>query len=220
MSESELDWIMPVYVINLPSRDERRKHIEQQFAGKTEFEVHFIEAVSHKVGAIGLWESICKVIHTAKERDEEIIVICEDDHFFTPAYNKDFFLAQLVEASRQNVELLIGGIGGFGHAVQVARHRFWTDWFYSTQFVVVFRSFFDKVLNYSFKEGDTADGVFSQLTMDKQTIFPFISVQKDFGYSDVTSSNDTYRGLIDHLFYNTEARLNMLYQVAQKFHSQ
>ena len=45
------------------------------------------------------------------------------------------------------------------------------------------------MLNYSFKGIDTADEVISQLANNKMVIYPFISEQKDFGYSDVTLSN-------------------------------
>ena len=47
------------------------------------------------------------------------------------------------------------------------------------------RSHFSKILNYNFKEGDTADGVLSHIADSPQVMYPPISTQKDFGYSDI-----------------------------------
>ena len=41
------------YVINLPERIDRRKHIETQFFNRPEFLLHFIEAETDKIGAVG-----------------------------------------------------------------------------------------------------------------------------------------------------------------------
>lgn len=211
------DWYLPTYVIHNPKRLERKIHIEHQFADKSEFDVQIIEAVIENNGAVGLWKSICKIIKIAQAAHEDCIVICEDDHTFTSAYNKAFFLAQLIEASRHHVELLIGGIGGFGQAVQLADYRFWIDWFYSTQFLVVFEPLFDKILEADFTATDTADGMLSTLTVEKQVIVPFLSVQTDFGYSDVTQANHVQRKLVEELFTYTEARLSYLKYIRHKY---
>lgn len=100
----------------------------------------------------------------------------------------------------QKAEVLSGGVGGFGHATPVGFHRYKVDWFWCTQFIIIFSSFFDKMLNYSFKDTDTADGVISQLANNKMVIYPFISEQKDFGYSDVTLSNMEQKGMIREHF--------------------
>lgn len=47
---------------------------------------------------------------------------------------------------------------------------------------------------------DTADGVLSELASYKLVIHPSISEQKDFGYSDVTQSNQEHAGRIREHF--------------------
>ena len=49
-------------------------------------------------------------------------------------------------------------------------------------------------------DDDTADGVLSELASCKMVIHPFISEQKDFGYSDVTQSNQEHVGRIREYF--------------------
>ena len=198
---------IPVYAINLPTRTERRKHLLNQFKNKKEFELILVDAVQEKKGTIGLWKSIRKVVQMAQKRHDEIMILCEDDHQFTKHYNRDKFLYNVVQAFKQGADLLCGGIGGYGDAISIASNRFRVNWFYCTQFVVITDKIFQKILDYEFKETDTADGVLSEIIENKQTLFPFVSVQKDFGYSDVTKSNDENRGLIESIFKHTEYRL-------------
>ena len=74
----------------------------------------------------------------AKEQEEDVIVICEDDHFFTENYSPGLLFKEIREAYMQGAELLSGGIGGFGQAIPVGYHRYWVDWFWSTQFIVIY----------------------------------------------------------------------------------
>lgn len=211
------EFYLPVYVINLKERIERRKHIEEQFHGKPEFELTWIEAVEHPIGAVGLWQSMVKAVRMAEANEDDIMIICEDDHTFTSAYSKKYLLTNIIQANEQGSELLSGGIGGFGAAVPVSANRYWVDWFWSTQFMVIFKPLFQKILDYDFKDTDTADGVLSILAKDKMVLYPFISIQKDFGYSDVTRSNNDVSGLVNHLFQQSDYRLRTIHHVAHKF---
>lgn len=220
MSNNKDDFYLPVYVINLKDRVERRRHIEEQFQGKTEFKLTWVEAVKHTIGAVGLWKSMVKAVQMADANDDDIMIICEDDHTFTSTYSKEYLLANIIQANEQGSELLSGGIAGFGIAVPAAANRYWVDWFWCTQFIVVFKPLFQKILDYDFKDIDTADGVLSDLAMNKMTLYPFISIQKDFGYSDVTRTNNEISGMITNHFRQTYMRLNVIHHVAHKFRQQ
>ena len=214
--QNECNFYIPVYVINLKRRTERRRHIEAQFLNKREFALTWIDAVEHPIGAVGLWKSMVMAVRTAIKNDDDIMIICEDDHTFTPAYNCQYLLDNIIGAYEQGADLLSGGIGGFGTAIPVAPNRYRIDWFWSTQFIVIFKHLFQKIIDYNFKDTDTADGVLSALSKDKMTIYPFISIQKDFGYSDVTRSNNEISGIIDCLFKKADFRLNLIHRVLQE----
>lgn len=211
------DIVIPTYIINLKERSDRLEHALIQFSGKTEFEIHVTEARKHKIGAVGLWESIVNIVSQVIDGDDDVIIICEDDHTFTEHYNRDEFIKNLIDASEQRVELLSGGIGGFGCAVPITKNRFWIDWFWCTQFIVLYRPIFHKILNYNFMETDTADGVLSEITSHKMVIYPFLSVQTDFGYSDVTRSNDKINGMISKHFNDAKNKMNVYYKAYLRF---
>lgn len=205
------DISVPTYVINLQERTDRREHILKEFSQRTEFDLIIVSACKHSRGAVGLWQSIRNIIILALENDDDVIVICEDDHKFTEHYSRDVFSETLLQAHYQGVEILLGGIGGFGVVQPLTRKSFWVSSFYSTQFMVLYRPIFSKILEVEFGEFDTADGILSDVTSNKVAFFPFISVQKDFGYSDVTALNNCTLGLVDKLFADTSARLEKIY---------
>lgn len=113
----EISVALPTFIINCKKREERKAHIIKEFEGCNEFNVHIIED-----GAIGLWQSICKIVQYAKQEHLDKILICEDDHCFTPHYNKEYLFSNIHQAQRQGALLLNGGIGGFGTGVRVSAH--------------------------------------------------------------------------------------------------
>lgn len=207
------DIYIPVYVINMKNRPERKEHIMREFEGRKEFNVNIIEACTHEKGTIGLWNSIVKIVNLAQMNDDDVIILCEDDHYFTEHYSAGLLMKEIKEAYMQEADLLSGGIGGFGYGVPVGYHRYWVDWLWCTQFVVVYRRFFNAILSYNFKDTDTADGVFSELSTNKMVIYPFISEQTDFGYSDVTQNNEKNKGIIREYFNKANSRLFMIQTV-------
>lgn len=213
----ENQFYIPTYIINLPERIERRAHMEKQFAGRDEFELHWVEAYRHRIGAVGLWQSIVRIIREAKINHEDAVLICEDDHCFTEHYSSQLLFTHIVAAHRQGAELLSGGIGNFGTAMHVAPSRFWIDWYWSNQFIIIYKRAYDKILNYTFEDTDTADGVFSNILQLKMVIWPFISVQKNFGYSDATPINQDKPSKIEQYFKDASEQLSTLNAVHQYF---
>lgn len=123
-------------------------------------------------------------------------------------------MENIIHAHEQGADILSGGIGGFGYAVPVDKNRYWIDWFWCTQFIVVYEKFFKTILDYNFKEDDTADGVISQLSNNLMTLYPFIQRQKEFGYSDITQGNRDNPNLITQHFERTDAYLSSIHHIS------
>ena len=208
---------IPTFIINLKERTDRLSHVLNQFNNKPEFDLHIVEACQHEIGAVGLWKSIVKIITEVINGDDDLIIICEDDHTFTEYYNKKLLIQNIIEASGQNVELLSGGIGGFSAAIPITGNRYWIDSFWCTQFIILYRPIFQKILDEDFKDTDTADGIFSELTSHKMVLYPFISTQHDFGYSDVTRSNNEISGMISTHFNTANKKMETYNKVYNQY---
>jgi len=192
---------IPTYVINLKERTDRRSHIELQFETRNEFSLHFVDAVKHNIGAIGLWETIKHIIQNVENSTCDYIILCEDDHVFTDAYIYKNFIRELNMARGLGADILVGGPSYVNGTLPISNNLFWVQKFTGTQFIMVFRQFFNKILEANFQDEDCADGKICELSQQIFFTYPFISIQKDFGYSDATAKNNQI-GIINKLYHD------------------
>lgn len=203
---------IPTYIINLKSRTERKIHSEKEFAGRNEFNISIVKACEHTIGAIGLWESVKKIAGEAAHNNFEYFLLCEDDHQFTKTYNFEVLQRSIEEATNKDADILCGGVSWFEDAFPVSEKLFWVRKFSGLQFTVIFKTLYMKILNADFNLHDAADYKISALSSNKYFIHPFISTQKEFGYSDVTTKNNgTHR--IKELFTTIEKNANVIRRI-------
>lgn len=205
------------FVVNLAKRKDRRKHTISQFRNRKEFSIKIITAMERDSGALGLWETFRFILSNEGVLEEDFFIFCEDDHLFTNAYNRDLLESSIMNAVNFNADVLVGGVSWFDTAIQVKDNLFWLDKFSGMQFTVIFKRFFKIILNYKyFEKKDTLDRVICKLSDKKFVIFPMISIQKEFGYSDVTNNNNV-NGRVNFLFSETNKRLTILKNVSDYY---
>lgn len=178
---------IPTFVINLKERVDRREHMAKQFLGRTEFDCTIVDAIKSKSGSMGLWYTIKKILIDTAALDYEYILICEDDHEFTEHYTDQLLLSYIDKALMLKAEILLGGIGGFDGDIKLIHTNLISlEGFACTQFTIIFKPFFKKILEVEFTENDCVDFKLAEISNRKLVTYPFISTQKDFGYSDVS----------------------------------
>ncbi len=144
------------------------------------------------------------------------VSICEDDHIFTEHYTSDYLFRNIAEAETKGVDLLVGGACGYGTGVPIGDDLFWTDWYWGNQFLIIRKNIYSRILDFNFRDGNTADGVLSGLIRRKAILHPFVSVQREFGYSDITPTNGR-KGFINDLFDDTARRLQSVRDITDEF---
>jgi GR25 family glycosyltransferase involved in LPS biosynthesis len=202
-----------VFAINLKSRIDRRKFILSQFVDREEFQFSVIEAYEHQIGAQGLWLTIRHILKTIVHSKDDYIILCQDDHLFTREYSKEHLLHCINKARTLNADILSCGISGFTSAIKVSDNLYWVEKFSGLQFTVVFRKFFQKILETDFETVSAADLKLCELTENKFFIYPFLSIQKEFGYSDVTAGNNIH-GHVDNAFKDCNEKVTIINTVS------
>lgn len=206
------------FVVNMEARIDRKLHIEGQFAGRPEFEVTIVGAIEHPVGSYGLWQSLRFILAELIRGDEEYIIFCEDDHQFTNAYSASVFVECLKDAMELDADMVIGGSSGVKSPFGSRGRLIWADAYTGNQFIVIFNTLFRRILAAEFVVGDDMDLILSNLSKKKFIIFPFISVQKEFGYSDVTYRNASI-GVVEGLFKSSMFVIDYMLKVQDKFNN-
>jgi len=212
------DIVIPTYVIGLKSGEDRSKHIKKQFDGRMEFEVNIVKAIKEINTPVDLWLSIVNVINLAIANQDDVIIICQDDHEFTVDYSRDYLFQHIIEAHSQGTHLLIGGLTDFDQIVPLTEHRYWINTFVSTQFMVVYRNFFQQILEEIFTEEDTVSDKLSEMTSNKMVLHPFVSIQNDPGTFSMHS--DPYpinNGSGNALFKAASERITKLDEIYAKY---
>ena len=209
---------MEVYILNVPKRQERRDSVMQEFHGKDCFSTHIITPVNHSIPRVSHWLSFLQLTQHANAEGLDCFVFCEDDHTFTEHFEEQSFLCLVEEASQLKADVLIGGVSWMATSVQVSDGLFWLDKFNGTQFVIIFSRFYDKILASNWNENNVVtDFHISENSENIFVTFPFISIQKDFGYSDVTAFNNA-KGYVTGLFDGTFKGLQILDKVRSFYH--
>lgn len=215
-NDDKMNCAIPTYIINLKKRIDRKEHIVVQFTNRAEFNVTVIDAIEHTCGAIGLWMTIRSIAEKAIEDEQEYVIICEDDHQFTEAYSNELFYACILEANKKEADLLSGGVSWANGVLPVAPNLYWMEKFSGLQFTVIFKRCFRRILDADFSELDAADYKLSSIAGNMYFIHPFLSVQREFGYSDVTIKNNL-EGRVDELFRRSSESVRLLDHVKRHY---
>ncbi|WP_316838175.1 hypothetical protein [Pedobacter nutrimenti] len=204
---------IPTYILNLENRTDKKHHILKEFAGRAEFSINIIAAEECETGAIDLWNTIKYILQNLVPSEEEYIIICADDHVFTESYNEESLIKAIIDAQKKEAAVLIGGVSWFDTALQISPGLFVIDKFLGLQFAVIYRKFFNAILEADFGPNDVADYKIFGLTEDKLLIYPFMSAQKEFGHSDITPKNNN-GGHVTQIPNDSSAILKVLNDIA------
>ncbi|WP_312330339.1 hypothetical protein [Sphingobacterium sp.] len=202
----------PTYIINLEKRVDRRLFIESEFSAYPRFDIHIVPATENSVPAVGLYQSLFNIVLQAKEAQLKFVVVCEDDHCFTEYYDDLIFDEYLVRMDRCGADMLLGGVSWFEQSVKFTKDLYWVNTFTGTQFLVIFDRFYDRILNTPFQQNNIIDRWMAGMSDKIFVTVPMFSLQKDFGYSDVTARNKI-PGRVDELFLNTIMRWKALQEI-------
>lgn len=207
---------LKVFVINLTRRQDRKVHILSEFSRYPGFDLTIVPAIEHDIGSWGLWQTIKGIITNAKQLEEDYIILCEDDHVFTEDFNVSTLVDQIDRLECEKADILLGGASWFETVYPVAEDLFWIKKFNGLQFTVIFRNFYESLLTLELSQGQNADIMMSILTDRAFVCYPYISKQKEFGYSDVTSRN-AEEGYVESIFSYRMEKLRQLNKVAKYY---
>jgi hypothetical protein len=207
-----------VFAPNLPHREDRKCNLLEQFYGKNEYNLKIVTPEKNEIASVSFWLTLVQIVQENVRKNSEYFIFCEDDILFTADYDfkqlKDIIeLGLAIEA-----DIILGAVSWFQTGLQLKNNLFWVEFFNGTQFSIIYRPLYQKILNCSFNNQDSADLKISELCDNKFVIHPFIAIQRDFGYSDVTITNNE-AGKQDRLFSATSEMISILKRVDQ-FYSQ
>ena len=210
-----------VYCPNLTNRSERRRHIECEFKNRSEFALTIIPAIEDREnGANGLYQTFIHILNTEMKNPDPngFFIFAEDDHKFLPSYSTEYLFHSIDVANQLEAHLLVGGPTFFHIPIQCTPDLFWVRVFNGTQFTIVFHRIFKLYQAIVEDKRKILDVSLSEICNKTFTMYPPISAQKDFGYSDATPElYETSGEYLMKLSKTATQRLSILNQIRKSF---
>ena len=143
-----------------------------------EFDLRFVVAHDR-------WTDFRNIIqHVYQQQEDDVVIICYDDHRFTSDYQVEPFVKQILMCANLGTQLLLGGCGGCANLVPVRHGLYWVDRFEHSSFYAVFRHAFQPILEALPEEGACLEENLSAILANKMLISPFVSkTASDKGYA-------------------------------------
>ena len=170
--------ILPTYIISFGANEHCIENINSEFKTRPEFNTRVIKFQSKKT-ELAQWEAIRSIVERAQIENDDVVLISSENHRFTKNYNYDLLIKTIYQAHKVGARLVLGGIvGGFSNVVFLPPGMFWLDRFSASQFMILFKSFYEIIIKESFTSYDSIDVILSSATSMKFLMFPMISMTK------------------------------------------
>lgn len=130
-------------------------------------------------------------------------------------FSYEALINNIQQAISLKAEILSGGVSWFDLPIKATSNLFYIDQFNGMQFTVIFESVYEKILDHDYTEETVTDICLSNICSNIFVMWPFLSVQKEFGYSDVTENN-SQTGMLKSLFENTYKRFERYNAIKQR----
>src|SRR5690606_31041937 len=112
-------------------------------------------------------------------------------------------------------DVLLGGMSNVHDVLFLDEQLIWLGGFTGLQFSVIFARFFNRFLEYILPKGANLDINLTEISDNIYGLYPAISMQKTFGYSDVTMKNNDLN--VETYFEECNLKLDRLYKVYRYF---
>lgn len=82
-----------------------------------------------------------------------MFVVCNSELSFNHDLNEDDICQRIVEAGSKGAQILLGNTDTARDLYKVGNNLYWTDVFFHTSFIVIYKSAFEQIARISSQEG-------------------------------------------------------------------
>jgi len=199
------------YVINLDSNTERWERIQKDFKNSS-ISLIRVSAVKEEDGALGCGKSFQKIVAMAKDENTKnpdtfkTVLIFEDDNMPLEDFDNRWKITkQWLDSNMDSWDIFNGGIlfnsekeftATLKTSLDSNVHLFTPNYFYSTNWIYLNRSAYDKILEWDLNKHKQIDRYFSNFTENNfktLCIYPFLANQYS-GYSNIGKAEKKHEG--------------------------
>lgn len=157
-------FFIPTYIFSGEGMNVFPQQVEEVWSCHPEFQTVRVQEPLQARSFARTWRVIVQIVQTALEKDDEIILLCEDDLRFTEDYSTKELFNAILEAYKYRADILLGGIGEYDLLYPLSERLYWSDRFSGMQFILLFRNIYRPIIHYLPRNGDTVETVLNRLS--------------------------------------------------------
>ena len=130
---------------------------------------------------------------------DEVFVVCSINHHFPANFSLSVFIRDIYKAYQLNADLLIGYVEDFDMVVPLSTRKFWIHNPKAPDFIVVYRSLYEKLLDQTTINSNNIIEKCIELAENKLLVYPFLSVHQ---CEEKTNAAEVKINKIQYVYFN------------------
>lgn len=130
---------------------------------------------------------------------DEVFVVCSINHHFPANFSLSVFIRDIYKAYQLNADLLIGYVEDFDMVVPLSTRKFWIHNPKAPDFIVVYRSLYEKLLDQTTINSNNIIEKCIELAENKLLVYPFLSVHQ---CEEKTNAAEVKINKIQYIYFN------------------
>lgn len=158
--------------------EEQKSNLEIETLNSS-FDIKFISANEEKRTEEMLWKQIVSFVRFAKRKREDKFILIRCLEGLESIVSMDW-IKVMTDAVDFNTKILISNTSSMDATlIPVSHNLFWTDSITDFQFLIIYGSCFDLILNEDFSPYNTLDECLENITSNKMLIYPMVKIDSD-----------------------------------------
>lgn len=154
-----------------------------------------------------------------EKAEDDLFVVCNSELSFTQNVKDEDICNRIVEAGNNGAQILLGNIDTARDLYKIGNNLYWTDVFFHTSFLVVYKSAFRQIADL-LKQEEIEDMCLEQLLISlldyKFISYPFLTLNRDFQLG-MNNNQTWYNNVTSHFYEGIEAQIKKYNEKREQF---
>ena len=165
VANDEIKTFADNYYINTFCFYNNRNKYQEYFSKKKEFRIHWIKSTSPSPNINQ--KNLNSILTRSIQEEDDVIIICFDNYRFKRNYSKYSLFKYILIAKFYQADILFGNGSEMDYMCKIQDELYWVNNIKKSNFIVLYRKFFNKILDINSLNSKSFPETISALSHDK-----------------------------------------------------
>ncbi|KQB98617.1 hypothetical protein [Pedobacter sp. Hv1] len=150
------------------------------------FNVKLLPTAAKESTAELVWMQLVNVVKLAKQSKAALFILGKNIESLKNISHTDLLLEVISDALDSNLKILVSNTSsGDATLIPLSPNLFWTDSLYGFEFLVIYESCFDLIINEDFSAYHTISECLENITSNKMLIYPMVNTTPNVNHQNI-----------------------------------